>query len=162
MVCALMKPTSTTGCCHGRCMLCCAVLCCAVLCCAVLCCAQWREAELLTLAPHTFEALRQVPELQQLIAFTAVEAVMAAGAPKEQLGSVQEMAHTIWKSDAQEELSSAASFVRVFHQVSVPGLHLQHYQQARYDSTTDLLMGLTPHMRLALTAEVAAGMLCPG
>lgn len=101
-------------------------------------------------------------ELQQLIAFTAVEAVMEAGAPKEQLGAVQQMAHTIWEKVAQEELCSAANFVHVFDQVSLPALHLQHYNQARYDSPTDLLMGLTPHMRLALAAEVAAGMLCPG
>ncbi len=113
---------------------------------------QWREAEALLLAPHTFSVLRQLPELQQLVSFTAVAAIKSAGQTR----------HEHIAAQAAEELFPAS------YEDSNDVLDLMQHCAAFKDfenvaagDQTVLLEALTPQLRLALAAEVAIGMLCP-
>jgi len=102
------------------------------------------------LAPHTFEVLRQLPELQQIISFTAVKVVQAAGAPGWHRHAAQQAAALLPPPDH----ASTADILQAMRLTPA----LQDYQKF----TMDLFETLSPHMRLTLAAEVAAGMLCPG
>lgn len=114
---------------------------------------QWRECEALALAPHTMRALRQLPELQQIISFTAVQAVTAAGAPLRHAQMVAEAA------PGAAPASHADS-----HHVLAAMLGTEQRKKdlkSALGSEADLFESLSPHMRLALAADVAIGMLCP-
>lgn len=118
--------------------------------CRVFCLYQWHEAEALVLALHTFEMLRQLPELQQIISCTAVEVVQTAGAPGwHRHAAEQAAAHLPPPSHA-----STAEVLPAMRQTTA----LIDYQKL----SLELHEALSPHMRLALAAEGAAGMLCPG
>eukprot|EP00775_Hariotina_reticulata_P007198 gene7198-7412_t len=96
----------------------------------------WREAECLALRPHTFDALKQLPELRQIIAHTAVRIITHS------TGGVEQLAGVI-----------------------APQQHDRICVQDKLELTQDetcLMEHLAPALRLILAAEVAAGMLCPG
>jgi hypothetical protein len=114
---------------------------------------QWREAEALLLAPHTFSELRKLPELQQLISFTAVAAIQAAG----NLGH-----HECMAAEAAAELFPAGFLGsdQVAWQMQQTATY-QKFADSAGGKEAQLLEALTPQLRLALAAEVAIGMLCP-
>jgi hypothetical protein len=103
----------------------------------VLLCLQWREAECLVLRPHSFDALKQLPELRQIISHTAVSAIKEASA---------------------EGLETLAYFLP-----TEPDEGSTHDKEHHLLSpVTPVLEHLAPGLRLVLAAEVAVGMLCPG
>lgn len=97
-------------------------------------------------------ALSQLPELQQIISFTAVQAITAAGAP---LDHIHAAAVATWLVDPPSHASSSDVLS------AMQNSHMQQ-QMADVEASMSLLHHLAPHMRLALAADVAAGMLCPG
>jgi len=125
-----------------------------ILCLALRLPLQWRDAEALLLAPHTFERLRQLPELQQIISFTAVNAVAFAGAPGWHLKGMAEAAEQL------PPPSHVSSPEVVAAMRACPAM--KFYMECITKEEADLFEALSPHMRLALAAEVAMGMLCPG
>ena len=124
----------------------------------MLCVLQWRDLECLTLTPHTFERLKQLPELQQIISFTAVEVVKEAAGGSTQAAVVGELLRLHQHHLGGAAPTSMADLMRAAQ-------HSQSYKGLVATCNSDLAglqHRLSPHMRLALTAEVAAGMLCPG
>lgn len=119
---------------------------------------QWREVECLTSRPHTFKALREVPELLQLIAFTAVDVVWAAGGASLQPAIAGDCidTHTRHGNVAISRLQDL--LVALTHSSNYQGL-IHACNRSQINSS--LLQRMSPHLRLALAAEVAAGMLCP-
>lgn len=126
------------------------------------CCAgwQWRDVECLTFKPHTFAAFKQLPELQQLIAFTAPDILNSRDLASLQIAHVGHMWEAVQQqSETQErlpttiaELLQAAPFFREAYCISTH----------KMASELGIAAHLSPHLRLALAAEVAVGMLCPG
>lgn len=98
-------------------------------------------------------ALKQLPELQQLISLTAVQAVTAAGAPGCHAQIVAEAASKLCPA-------SHASSSDVL-QCMLKTAQLQKHKTAALGPEAQLFETLSPHMRLCLAADVAAGMLCP-
>jgi len=124
-----------------------------------VCVLQWREVECLTVTPFNFAALKQLPELQQLIAFSAVGVISTAGdhyvGQARVAGDLQQH-HTLTSQGAP------VSSIRQLMPVSRYSDRYQQYGESCNDSLQGVLQRMSPHMRLALAAEVAAGMLCPG
>jgi hypothetical protein len=120
---------------------------------------QWREAEALLFAPHTMARLKQLLELQQLISCTAIEAVTAAGAPPHHAQLVASAASRV---AAPARYAGSAGVLQEMKQPSGGSQELQQYKELVLGDEAQLLDTLSPHMRLTLAADVAAGMLCPG
>jgi len=115
---------------------------------------QWREAQALVLAPHTFEVLRQLPELQQIISFTAVKVVQAAGAPGWHLNTADNTSHHL----RPPSCATSAEVLQAMRECP----EMRQHTASISGPMACLFDTLSPHMRLTLAAEVAAGMLCPG
>jgi hypothetical protein len=121
---------------------------------------QWRDVECLTLTPPTFEALKQLPELQQLIAFTAPDILHS----KER--SCLQILHVgdAWESHKPPDgnLAYLPSSISDLLQ-AVPGSREGYIAVTLHRAAhLGITMQLSPHLRIALAAEVAAGMLCQG
>src|SRR5689334_7185223 len=72
---------------------------------------QWRDIECLTVSPPTFKALKQIPELQQLIAFTAADVV--AGKESSYLHTVLagEACHSV-QANSRSQISSVEQLIQ--------------------------------------------------
>jgi hypothetical protein len=114
--------------------------------------------EFLTVAAPTFQRLKQLPELQQLIAFTATDILHSKelGAPHS--WRVAEALNYAWQPDTLGHLPS--SIQELVH--AVPGSKLQYVKQLKEAGHLSMALLVNPHLCLALVAEVAAAMLCPG
>ena len=123
---------------------------------------QWRDIEFLAASPATFQALKQLPELQQLIAFTAPDVV--SGQPFAQqflvaVGSAYEQTVVSSHSNAGRSLGELLEAASDTNQHSQAWARLVNGEASLGVALAPVL---SPHLRLALAAEVAAGILCPG
>jgi hypothetical protein len=123
-------------------------------------CWQWRDVECLTLNPPTFEALKQLPELQQLIAFTAPDILHS-----KERGSLQVLhVGDVWDSRKPPAGNPDHLPSSVFELLQAVPHSRESYGSEVLHRTAEfgITMQLCPQLRIALAAEVAAGMLCPG
>jgi hypothetical protein len=107
--------------------------------------------------PPTFAALKQLPELRQLIAATAVDVIQAASQSNSQVTVLQELYSQAVNVPDPRASSSLQRVVRG----PVRSVRRSSYNANCQDGSLSLSLQLSPHLRLALAAEVAAGMLCP-
>jgi hypothetical protein len=127
---------------------------------------QWREAESLALAPHSFARLKALPELRQIIAHTSLDAIHAAAGGMTQLLVEHAAQERPLKQRQREQRRSNVDIWStlgsddeeaddVLDPAKVYALHEQ-------GKDASLLQHLAPGLRLCLAAEVAVGMLCSG
>jgi hypothetical protein len=69
---------------------------------------QWREAEALTLRPHSFTLLKQLPELRQIISHAAVPAIHSCAGTMQQLAAASQ---SQLNADREAEILAEASFI---------------------------------------------------
>jgi hypothetical protein len=69
---------------------------------------QWREAESLTLRPHSFARLKQLPELRQIISHAAVPAIHSCAGMGHHLGAAAQTQHD---ADRETEILAQAAFL---------------------------------------------------
>jgi hypothetical protein len=98
-------------------------------------------------------ALRQVPELPHIISFTAVQAVTAAGAPLHHAQIAAEAAAGAAPATHADSNDVLAAMLGTAQRKKDLKSALGH--------EANQFEFLSPHMRLALAADVAIGMLCP-
>jgi hypothetical protein len=130
---------------------------------------QWREAESLACAPHSFSKLKAIPELRQIISHTCLDAIHAAAGSMTQLlvEHASQQHHEqqqqrgqsrsnidIW-SNIDDDEEEADDMLRGVDPAKRYALHEQQ-------KDASLLQHLAPGLRLCLAAEVAVGMLCAG
>jgi hypothetical protein len=125
---------------------------------------QWREAEALACAPHSFSRLKQLPELRQIISHTCLDAVQAAAGRMTQHlveNAVQQFSqrrerwqdkeHSGRDTDSDDDTGIASG-------IAPEKLYIINQEH----KNASLLSQLAPGLRLCLAAEVAVGMLCAG